>query len=103
MPGAPVTGARIAAWPGVPSRSTTALCCDGLIANRGERLCPACCDAQMAAEGADILVVDDRPGIPPYVYNTVRDRDVIHIQVPPELRGYDGRDMSRLARRRKKS
>ena len=94
------TGAHIAAGPASRTEYKGRRC-DGLIANRGERLCPACCDAQTAAEGADILVVDDRPGIPPYIYNTVRDRDVIHIQVPPELRGYDGRDMSRLARKRR--
>jgi hypothetical protein len=71
---------------------------DGLTAYKGEKLCPACRDAIMAVEGVDILVVDDRPSIPPYVVNTVRDRDVVHIFMPPELRGYDGRD--RLPRQR---
>jgi hypothetical protein len=74
---------------------------DGLIARKGERLCSACADRACEAEGIDILVVDDRPSVPPYVYNTVRDRDVAHIFIPPEQRGYDGRDrLPRLRKRR---
>lgn len=65
---------------------------DGLIADRGERLCRWCSDRQTDAEGVNILVVDGRPSVPPYVVNTVRDRDVAHIYMPPELRGVDGRD-----------
>lgn len=65
---------------------------DGLCAYRGERLCPVCRDARMDTEGVNILVVDGRPSIPPYVYNTVRDRDTVQIWIPPELRGCDGRD-----------
>jgi hypothetical protein len=72
---------------------------DGLCAYRGDRLCPACRDARMETEGVDILVVDDRPSVPPYVINTVRDRDTVFIRMPPELRGVDGRDLYR--RRRK--
>jgi hypothetical protein len=74
---------------------------DGLCAYHGDRLCPACRDARMDTEGVNILVVDDRPSIPPYVVNTVRDRDVVHIYLAPELRGQDGRD-SWLARRRRR-
>lgn len=74
---------------------------DGLHAYRGERLCLRCSDAQMDAEGVNILVVDDRPSIPPYVVNTVQDRDVVHIWLPPELRGVDGRDMRHRAARRR--
>lgn len=77
--------------PGVPYEYK-GITFDGLCAYRGERLCPACRDHRMATEGVNILVVDDRPSIPPYIYNTVRDRDVVHIFIPPELRGYDGRD-----------
>ena len=73
---------------------------DGLIANRGFRLCRPCCDDNYEREGINILVVDGRPGIPPYVYNTVRDRDLVQIWVPPELRGIDGRDLRRFGRRR---
>lgn len=71
---------------------------DGLCAYHGERLCPACRDARMDAEGVNILVIDGRPSIPPYVVNSVTDRDVVHICLPPELRGVDGRD--RLPHRR---
>jgi hypothetical protein len=53
----------------------------------------------MAAEGVNILVVDDRPGMPDYVYNTVRDRDTVFIRLPPELRGVDGRDLYRKRRK----
>jgi len=65
---------------------------DGLIAHRGQRLCPACSQVLSDDEGVDILVVDDRPGMAPYVHNTVRDRDKISIAIPPHLRGIDGRD-----------
>jgi hypothetical protein len=71
----------------------------GLCAYRGDRLCPACRDARMETEGVDILVVDDRPSIAPYVANSVRDRDVIRIWLPPELRGIDGRDLVKCRRR----
>jgi hypothetical protein len=73
---------------------------DGLCAFKGERLCPACRDARTDAEGVSILVVDDRPSIPPYVVNTVRDKDVVHVQVRPEHRGIDGRDAGRRRPRR---
>lgn len=72
---------------------------DGLIARQGERLCPACAEAAGAAEGVNILVVDDRPGIPDFVYNTVRDRDLAIIRVAPEDRGIDGRDAFHRGRR----
>jgi uncharacterized protein CbrC (UPF0167 family) len=71
----------------------------GLCAFEGERLCPACRDAKSAAEGVNILVTDDRPGMPDYVYNTVRDRDTVFIRVPYALRGVDGRDAHRRQRR----
>jgi hypothetical protein len=71
----------------------------GLCAYRGDRLCPSCRDARMAAEGTDVLVVDDRPGMAPYVYNTVRDRDTVFIRLLPEQRGIDGRDLYRRRRR----
>lgn len=73
---------------------------DGLTAYRGERLCPACRDAAMASEGVNILVADDRPGMPDFVYNIIRDKDTVFIRVPPELRGVDGRDAFRQGRRR---
>lgn len=76
---------------------------DGLTAYRGERLCPACRDARMAAEGVNILVVDDRPTVPDYVYNTVRDRDTVFIRVQPEERGIDGRDAHHRRTRRARS
>jgi len=57
---------------------------DGLCAYHGDRLCPVCRDARMNTEGVNILVVDGRPSIPPYVYNTVRDRDTVHIWIPPQ-------------------
>jgi hypothetical protein len=79
--------------PGVPYEYR-GITFDGLVARKGERLCRACADRAYEAEGIDILVVDGRPSIPPYVVNTVRDRDVAHIFIPPELRGYDGRDRS---------
>ena len=72
---------------------------DGLCAYHGDRLCPACRDARMDAEGVSILVVDGRPSIPPYIWNSVADRDKVQIWIPPELRGIDGRD--RLPRRRR--
>jgi hypothetical protein len=72
---------------------------DGLCAYKGERLCPACRDASMAAEGVNILVTDDRPGMPDFVYNTVRDRDTVFIRLQPEQRGIDGRDLYRRRRR----
>lgn len=72
----------------------------GLCANRGERLCPACRDNRTATEGVNILVVDDRPSVPPYIYNTVRDRDTVFIRLPYEQRGRDGRDHHRRRRRR---
>lgn len=84
--------------PGVPYEYR-GLAFDGLCAYRGERLCPACRDARTEAEGVDILVVDGRPSIPPYVTNTVRDRDTAQIWVPPELRGIDGRDLRRFGKR----
>lgn len=65
---------------------------DGLIAYRGDRVCKACAKAREDVEGVDILVVDDRPGVGSYVYNTVRDRDKISVVLPHELRGHDGRD-----------
>jgi hypothetical protein len=65
---------------------------NGLCASRGERLCRACRDTRMETEGVDILVIDGRPQIPTYVYNTVRDRDLVQIWIPPEQRGIDGRD-----------
>lgn len=71
----------------------------GLCSFKGDRLCHFCRDARMDAEGIDILVVDDRPSIPPYVYNTVRDRDTVQIFIPPELRGIDGRDAHGAHRR----
>jgi hypothetical protein len=52
----------------------------------------------MDAEGTDILVVDGRPSIPPYVVNTVRDRDTVPIWLAPELRGIDGRDVKKVSR-----
>ena len=70
----------------------------GLCARKGERLCHPCRDAAMDAEGVDILVVDGRPQIPPHVYNTVRDRDLVQIWIPPELRGIDGRDVKKVSR-----
>lgn len=76
---------------------------DGLIAYKGDRLHPRCAEAREAVEGIDILVVDDRPTIPPYVYNTVRDRDLISIAMPYELRGIDGRDPIRRPRRTKRA
>lgn len=84
--------------PGVPY-DYRGITFDGLIARKGERLCRSCAGAAHEAEGVNILVVDDRPSIPPYVVNTVRDRDVVHIFMPPELRGIDGRD--RPGRRRR--
>jgi hypothetical protein len=71
---------------------------DGLTAYRGERLCRVCRDERMDVEGVNILVVDDRPGMEPYVWNTVADREKINVALPRELRGVDGRD--RPARRR---
>lgn len=65
---------------------------DGLCAFKGERLCPPCRDALMDVEGVDILIVDDRPGMMPIVWNTVRDKDKILLTVPFHLRGVDGRD-----------
>jgi len=72
----------------------------GLCAFKGARLCQACRDARMETEGVDILVIDGRPPIPPYVYNTVRDRDKAIIFIPPELRGIDGRDAHGVHRRK---
>lgn len=71
---------------------------DGLCAFKGERLCPACRDQRMETEGVNILVTDDRPTVPDFIYNTVRDRDTVFIRMQPEQRGVDGRD---LYRRRK--
>ena len=73
----------------------------GLCAYKGERLCGACRDARMETEGTDILVVDDRPGMAPFVYNTVRDRDTVFIRLLPEQRGIDGRDLYRRRRARR--
>lgn len=71
---------------------------DGLTAIKGEWLCSGCRDQKMEAEGVDITV-DDRTGYS-YTTNSVRDRDVVHVFLPPELRGVDGRDMARRGRRR---
>lgn len=76
---------------------------DGLIAYKGDRLHPRCAEAREAVEGIDILVVDDRPTIPPYVHNTVRDQDKISIALPYELRGIDGRDAIRQPRRSRRT
>ena len=76
---------------------------DGFCPFKGDKLCPSCRDARDDAEGVDILVVDDRPGMAPYVYNTVRDRDKISITVPLHLRGVDGRDFRRNKKRRFKT
>ena len=65
---------------------------DGLLSFRGDRVCPVCAQRRESCEGVDILVVDDRPGMEPYVHNTVRDRDKISIVLPPDMRGIDGRD-----------
>lgn len=65
---------------------------DGLHSNRGDRVCSQCSKAREDVEGVDILVVDDRPNIAPFVVNTVRDRDKVSVVLPPELRGRDGRD-----------
>ena len=73
---------------------------DGLIAYHHERLCSVCVDEDMNRNGINILVIDDRPSIPPYVYNSVRDADKVTIWIPPELRGIDGRDV-KLSKRRK--
>jgi len=74
----------------------------GLTAYKHSRLCPPCRDRRMDAEGVSILVIDDRPSVPDYVYNTVRDRDLVQIFIPPELRGIDGRDIPRFGKRRRK-
>ena len=71
---------------------------DGLFAHRGDRVCSPCLRARSEDEGVDILVTDDRPGMAPYVYNTVRDADKILPVLPPHLRGIDGRDL-RLPKR----
>jgi len=68
----------------------------GLIANRGELLCRPCMDAESETVGVNILVVDGRPGIPDWIYNTVRDRDLVFPRNPG---GIDGRDLGRRARR----
>lgn len=73
----------------------------GLIPNRGSRLCRPCCDDNYEREGINILVTDGRPGIPDYVYNTVRDRDLVQIWIPPERRGIDGRDIPRFGKRKR--
>ena|ERR1700728_2681836 len=78
--------------PGVPYEYK-GITFDGLHACKGERLCSPCLDVASAAEGVNILVVDGRPSIPPYVFNTVRDRDTAFIVLPRELRGVDGRDL----------
>jgi len=74
---------------------------DGLLAYRGDRVCSPCAQARERADGIDILVVDDRPGRDPYVYNTVRDADKVQIWIPPELRGVDGRDLIPTRRRKR--
>jgi hypothetical protein len=71
---------------------------DGLHANRGERLCSPCLNAAVDADGVNIRVSEPDRGIE-YTYNTVRDRDKAPIWVPRELRGVDGRDMPKRARR----
>ena len=73
----------------------------GLISDRHEKLCGDCQERQAKVTGIDILVIDGRPGMAPYIYNTVRDRDTVQIFVPPEMRGIDGRDLPRARRARK--
>jgi hypothetical protein len=68
---------------------------DGLHAHRGDRVCSLCLRARADDEGVDILVTDDRPGYGSYVCNTARDGDKIAVQLPPHLRGIDGRDARR--------
>jgi len=48
---------------------------DGLVAYRGERLCKGCYEVISSAEGINIRVID-RGGID-YVYNSVRDADLV--------------------------
>lgn len=87
--------------PGVPYEYK-GIAFDGLIARKGERLCRGCADQAYEAEGVDILVVDDRITVPPYVYNTVRDEGKAAIWIPYELRGIDGRDAHGAHRRKGK-
>jgi hypothetical protein len=68
---------------------------DGLIAYKGERLCKGCCEAVSAIEGINIRVVD-RGGVD-YVYNTVRDADL----VTPIAAAYRYADYRAPGRRRK--
>jgi hypothetical protein len=88
-------------WCGRPGQHYTyrGIRFDGLVAVKGERLCPACRDIS-AADGVNILVIDDRPSVPPYIVNTVRDKDTVHARVSPEHRGTDGRDAARRKHRR---
>jgi len=72
---------------------------DGLTPYRGERLCARCRDLREATDGVDILVSPDWPWREPFIRNTVAGRDLISIDLPPELRGMDGRDLDRLAGR----
>lgn len=73
---------------------------DGLHSNRGERLCSVCLWADVESTPIRILVVDDRPSVPPYVWDSIEDRDKIRIFLPAERRGIDGRDTGK--KRRKK-
>lgn len=68
---------------------------DGLVSNRGERLCPTCADRVLATEGVDVQVTT-RSGAS-YVYNTVRDADLVQ---PSNPEGIDGRDLAKYVRRR---
>lgn len=68
---------------------------DGLIACKGERLCRGCYEAISAIEGINIRVID-RGGID-YVYNSVRDADL----VTPVAAAYRYADYRPANRRRK--
>jgi len=86
-----MTGCDHCSRPGVPY-TYQGIEFDGLHANRGERLCSPCLWSVADADGIKILVVDDRPTVPPYVYDSKRDADKVTIWIPAELRGIDGRD-----------
>jgi hypothetical protein len=74
---------------------------DGLHADRGERLCTMCLGVAVDRDGVNIHVSEPDRGID-YVYNSVRDADKAPIWIPHELRGVDGRDTPRRARRRRR-
>lgn len=69
---------------------------DGLTPHRGERLCPACTDATVDADGANITV--RTRDAHEYVINTTRDRDKVFIG-SAHLDIADGRDMDKYVRR----